>query len=456
VVRALECCATAIVAAIALQSPQPRATLLTVPQGETASYQLFAGSARVSGDGRFIAWASRARLADADRDELADIYVLDRASGAVTLESLEVAGQTIRADCERPRLSADGRYLVFETDVVAADGTSPQHVIVLRDRVMDAARWVARSVTGAAANDWSGHADISADGGTVVFSSAATNLVAGRDVNGFIPDVYHADTATRVIRRISLDARGQPHPEDASIRPSVSADGRYVAFASAAGLDAEVHRPPSPSRRSTQRPLQLYVRDVQLGVTERLRLAGDGVEPDGASRHPAISGDGRYVAFVSDATNLARGDRNRSPDVFLHDRNQRTTRLVSRSASQGGTANGVSTEPAISSDGRFVVFQSEASDMVCERRCPAEKADINLVSDVFRFDRETGSVMRLSADAAAGWMEESGGPAVSASGEVVAFTSRHPVSGQDLANDFDLFIRVPDAREKVFGAAHRR
>ena len=453
-VRVLERGATAMIAVIALQSPQPPVTLLTVPQGETSSNQLVAGSARVSADGRFIAWASRARLAAADRDETADIYVLDRASGEVTLESLEVAGQPIRADCIRPRLTADGRYLVFETDVAGADGASSQHVVVLRDRVVDATRYVTQSVTGAAANDWSGHADISADGGTVVFSSAATNLVAGPDVNASIVDVYHADTVTRVIRRVSLDTHGQQQPEDASIKPSVSADGRYVAFASAAGLDAEVRLP--PSRRSKHRPLQVYVRDVQLGVTKRLRLAADGVEPDGASRHPVLSGDGRYVAFVSDATNLIRGDRNRSSDVFLHDRNQQTTRPVSRSASQGGTANGVSTEPVISSDGRFVVFQSEASDMLCAKQCPAENADINLVSDVFRFDRETGAVTRLSADATGGWMEESGGPAVSASGEVVAFTSRHPVSGQDVANDFDLFIRLPDGREQIFGAAPRR
>jgi hypothetical protein len=101
-----------------------------------------------------------------------------------------------------------------------------------------------------------------------------------------------------------------------------------------------------------------------------------------------------------------------------------------------------SRSPAISADGRFIAFQSDASDLVCARRCPEASEDINLVHDVFVFDRVTGAMTLVSADSAGGWMEESGAPAMDASGRLVAFTSRHPLHAQDLANDFDLFVRI--------------
>jgi hypothetical protein len=165
---------------------------------------------------------------------------------------------------------------------------------------------------------------------------------------------------------------------------------------------------------------QVYVRDNLLDTTIRV---SEGWEP-------AISGDGRYVAFVSGATNLVAGDRNRSPDVFLADLKAGSFELVSRSA-RGGSANGMSIAPALSADVRFVAFQSDASDLVCARRCGAADEDIN---------RRDHSMTRLSADAAGGWMEASVGPALDSAGDVIAFSSRHPIDAADVKNDFDLFI----------------
>jgi hypothetical protein len=164
--------------------------------------------------------------------------------------------------------------------------------------------------------------------------------------------------------------------------------------------------------------------------------------PDGASYDPAISRDGRYVAFVSQASNLARGDRNRSADVFLRDLHAQTTTVVSRRA-DGGTANGPSGNPAISAEGRFIAFQSEASDMVCTRRCPAAFEDVNLLSDIFLFDRVADRMTWISALPSGGWAEESSGPRVDDTGTIVTFASRHPIDDQDVSNDFDLFVRVP-------------
>ena len=162
--------------------------------------------------------------------------------------------------------------------------------------------------------------------------------------------------------------------------------------------------------------------------------------PDGSSSDPAISRDGRYVAFASEATNLVPGDRNRSADVFLRDLRTHSAVLVSRSAS-GGAANGRSGNPVVSADGRFVAFQSQASDLICARRCPAAAEDINLLSDVFLFDSLTSLMVRISAGPA-GWAEESAAPQIDAAADVIAFTSRHPIDAQDDRNDFDLFIRV--------------
>jgi hypothetical protein len=169
-------------------------------------------------------------------------------------------------------------------------------------------------------------------------------------------------------------------------------------------------------------------------------VGAGGSRLDGASHGPSISRDGRFVAFVSEATDLVRGDRNRSPDVFVADMQDRSTVLISRSA-RGGTGNGPSGSPAISADGRFVAFQSAASDLMCARRCPAAVEDVNLLPDVFLFDRAAQRMLPMSGDPAGGWAEESVAPQLDASGEIVVFTSRHPIDASDMRHDFDLFVR---------------
>ena len=391
--------------------------------------------AGLNADGRWVAFDSYARLAPADTNNHRDIYVLDRTTGRVTLESLTPEGQVLSGDSAYPRLSGDGRYLVFETALSVGDGTVMGTEIVLRDRVQNTARRVSRGTSEGSVQESSRAPAISEDGRVVAFASGATDLVAGRDENGTKEDVYLFEVTTGLVRRISVDSQGVQRPDGASFAPSVSADGRYVAFTSTATLDG------GEARSSSGRPVaSVYVRDLQLGVTERVSVCPDGMLPDGGSSDPAISRDGRYVAFASEATNLVPGDRNRSADVFLRDLRTHSSVLISRSAN-GGAANGRSGNPAVSADGRFVAFQSQASDLICARRCPAAVEDINLLSDVFLFDRGNGVMIRISAGPD-GWAEESAAPQVNAAGDVIAFTSRHPIDAQDDRNDFDLFIRV--------------
>jgi Tol biopolymer transport system component len=270
----------------------------------------------------------------------------------------------------------------------------------------------------------------------VVFTSSATNLVDDPDANGQAEDVYRYDLSSGAISRVSLDQAGRQPSAGASFGPSVSADGRYVAFSSTARFD---DRPAPP--RPTRPVVHLYVRDLTTSATTRVSARPDGAPPNGSSYDAAISADGRYVAFVSDATDLVKGDGNRASDVFLFDASTRTTVLVSRSEG-AGSANGKSRYPAISAGGTIVTFQSDASDLTCSKRCAPETRDINLVADVFVYDVRTRMVSRISTGRKS-WSEPSVGPGVDGTGTVIAFSSRHPRESRDDGDDYDLFVRLP-------------
>jgi Tol biopolymer transport system component len=409
-------------------------SMVTVRQADNRPSSMARSAPSVSRDGRYVAFTSYARLVDADTNDLLDVYVLDRVSGRVTVETEPSLDTHAGRDNDRPRLSGDGRFLVYESNRqrTGPDDVLPDWVIGLRDRQTASVRIVSRE--GRVPDGASRGAEVSADGRLVVFSSSATNLVDGPDANGISEDVYAYDIGSGTITRVSVDSSGRQPEAGSSFAPSVSDNGRYIAFTSTAVFDTM-----RPARPSSNRPLaEVYVRDTVLGTTTRTSAGPDGGWPNGPSYAPAISGRGRYVAFVSDAANLVSRDRNGYPDVFVRDLEQRTTMLVSRSVS-GGSANGPSVNPAIASDGEIVAFQSDASDLVCAARCPDGRRDINLVSDVFLFNRATTSVECISRGRQT-WMEPSLYPAIDGSGSVVAFSSRHPIEADDTSNDLDLFV----------------
>ena len=429
---------TAIALGICLgaQPQQPLSTFLIAPQRDAWRSASSTPGSSLSADGRSIAFESYARLAPADTNKYCDVYVLERATGRVTLESVSTGGEVLPGGGSTPRLSGDGRYLVFDTVIQAADSLATGTEIVLRDRTQQTTRWVSRNPSGAVPAGSSRHPAISGDGRIVGFASSVADLVAGRDENGNSEDVYLFEVATGRTRRINTDSQSLQRSDGASYSPSISGDGRYVAFTSTARLDG------GPAVFTAGRPVaSIYVRDTELGTTERVSLHAAGMPPDGHSSDPSISRDGRYVVFASEATNLVPGDRNRSPDIFLRDLRRLSLVLISR-ATSGGPANGASRTPVVSGDGRFVAFQSEASDLICARRCPAADEDINLVPDVFRFDRLTGLMIRISGGSGGGWPEESSSPQFDSAGEVIAFASRHPIDEQDISHDFDLFVRI--------------
>jgi Tol biopolymer transport system component len=435
--------AALLISVVLYSNPQPGASFVTVAQHDGARSLASMASVDVSADGRFVAFESYAQLVPADTDTNRDIYLLDRASGKVTLESSMFSRFT---DNAHPRLSAEGRWLVFE----AEQEVEVLHLLRIEIAVVDRASGSMRLVMaphGEGSNGSSHSPEISDDGRVIVFSSVATNLVDGVDANGMLEDVYAMDTSSGTVRRISVDTAGKQPSTGFSFSPTISGDGRVIAFTSSAPLTPSTGRPSAPTGLAAGFALrQVYVRDENTKTTTQISVGENGEWPDGASVRPAVSADGRYVAFTSEATRLVKNDTNRVADVFLHDRTTATTRIVTH-GSDGRPANGRSTAPAISSDGRFIVLQSDASNLVCAKRCAAPDDDLNLLWDVFRWDRDHDTIVRLSDDALGPWAEPSIGPALDAFGGIVAFASRHPMDASDRANDFDLFVRdVPDAQ----------
>src|SRR5438552_4844963 len=224
---------------------------------------------------------------------------------------------------------------------------------------------------GTEANGASLRSAISAAGRFVAFDSAATDLVAA-DTNG-VSDVFVHDRQTGATERVSVACGGAQGDGSSGLigfafPPALSADGRFIAFISSAT---------SLVAGDTNGATDVFVHDRQTGTTERVSVASGGTQSNGASLGSALSADGRLVAFQSDATNLVVGDTNGTTDVFVRGRQTGTTARVSV-ASDGTQANDVSGYPALSADGRFVAFHSKATNLVA--------GDANGANDVFVHD----------------------------------------------------------------------
>ena len=268
---------------------------------------------------------------------------------------------------------------------------------------------------------------MSADGKYVAFVSASEGFSVSDD--NALDDVFLKDRETGVIERVSRCGNVGVCGDDAnggSRAPAVSNTGRYVVFES----DATNHL-----TGDTNGATDIFLRDRQTGTLQRVSVTDAEAQANGASTAPRISDDGRYVAFVSSASNLVTGDTNSADDVFVRDRTAGTTTRVSISTG-GVQGNGFSTNPDVSADGRFVTFLSEATNLV--------GADTNFFPDVFVRDRQTNTTTRVSVSTAGVQGDgTTGDPTISDNGAVVAFTSG---SGNLVAGDgnfdFDIFVRV--------------
>jgi hypothetical protein len=249
-------------------------------------------------------------------------------------------------------MSSDGRYLAFTTmfGLAAADTNGVSDVYVY-DRGTRTVALISQSASGGTGNSVSRNARISADGRYVVFESFANNLVAGDTNSAF--DVFRRDRLTGETVRVSVTSGGG-QASGSSTDPRVSDDGNLVAFASTA-FDLVANDANGAS--------DIFVRDISAGTTTRVSVSTIGGDADLPSTEPAISGDGRVVAFTSAATNLVPGDSNGVSDTFVRDLVAGTTARVSVS-STGGQADKASAGASLSRDGRFISFLSSATNLV--------------------------------------------------------------------------------------------
>ena len=311
------------------------------------------GSPAISGDGQIVAFYSDAsNLVAGDTNAQPDVFVRLRGVGVTELISVASDGTQGNGPSVSPSISADGRFVAFQSqasNLVPGDTNGAADIFV-RDRVAHTTERVCGGVQG---NRFSFSPAISADGNVVAFASAATNLVPG-DTNGQL-DIFVCTRSTGSIERVSIAGDGTQGDGD-SILPAINGDGSVVGFKSLAD---------NLVSGDNNNVVDVFVRDRAAGTTERISVNVNGGDANDFSFPPSISRDGRYVAFASFGTNIVPNDINHSSDVFVRDRRNAVTVQVDKNV-RGEAANGGVPDiaPAISGDGKQVAFVSFATNLV--------------------------------------------------------------------------------------------
>lgn len=372
----------------------------------------------ISGNGRYVAFESdSSNLVAGDTNGTSDIFVHDLLTGATTVASAGPGG--VPAGGSSPAISEDGRFVAFSSgaaDLVSGDTNGIDDIFV-RDRQTGETSRISVASDGLESNGISDFPDISADGRFVAFNSEATNLV-GSDTNGS-EDVFVHDRVTGETIRASVDSNGA-ESNGGSGPAAISADGQRVAFSSGAN---------NLVSGDTNGETDVFVHDLQTGATTRASVSSGGAQADGFGRDPAISGDGRFVAFASDATNLAGGDTLGFEYIYVHDLQTGLT-TPEWQFTDGTQMIGNSFFPAISHDGRYVAFGFD------------DRGDGMAFFDIYLRDRQSGATSRVPVSVSGGAANDSSfGPSISGDGQFTAFWSQanNLVSG-DTNGVEDIFV----------------
>jgi Tol biopolymer transport system component len=328
----------------------------------------YSGSPSISADGRYVVFSSDAEnLVPNDGNNRKDIFVRDRKTKKTYRVSLNSAEEEADGSSDDPSISADGRFVTFQSDAenLASIDTEGRQNVYLRDRKKGITRLISIGIGGAAANGESsicgGYAPaISADGRYVAFHSEANNIVPN-DLNGK-GDVFVRSWKAGKTRRVSVSSAGLEGNIGGSSYCSISAGGKLVAFES----DSENLVP-----HDTKGVTDVFVHNWKTRKTARVSLTARGTESKAWSGYSGISANGRFVIFESPDGNLVKGDKNGRDDLFVHDRWTSTTRRVTFGKKGGTNGNGYGW---ISSNGRFIVYESDLLLV---------KHDTNGVTDIF-------------------------------------------------------------------------
>jgi uncharacterized repeat protein (TIGR01451 family) len=354
-----------------------------VPADTNSNFFGISTAPAISDDGRYVAFKSDAsNLVKGDRNELTDVFVRDRAAGTTERISGDGGG-------DNPGISPDGNFVAFET--FDFDGDFAQD-IYLRDRATGTIERISVSHDGG--EIFSPSEDpVVANGPVVAFASSAPNLVPDdgqSNVDVFVRDLSGPSPTTE---RVSVSSDEAPAGEfDTSRNPAITSDGRFVAFQSNAQNFTAVAQTAFFS--------DIFVRDRQDGTTVLASPSGAGGEASGQSEDPEISADGRFVAFASFASDLIAGapdpDGELVRDAFVRDLTSEPTEMVSvngahEHATRDGNHDDVGAGP-VSADGLVTLMGTQADNLFA--------GDDNLVNDVYVSDRRPAADLSLEkADA---------------------------------------------------------
>lgn len=390
----------------------------------------------ISANGRYVAftsWATNIAGAAAGLPvPVPAVYVRDRRTDKTV--RVPLPPQFGGGQAAEPAISADGNVVAYTYQPppgLIAQGS----YVVAWDRKAGTTRIVSRTEKGTPA-DRSRQPSVSDDGRFIAYASDNPAIV-NPDLNETDTDVFRYDRRTQKTILVSVSWTGESAFGDSS-QPAISGDGTQVAFSSDAGdslLDED-----------TGNGLQVYLRDIPAKRTERISVPPDGGPANGIAGAPSISADGRYVAFEAEATNLVAGDDDRAADVFRRDRRRGETILVSVTPG-GAPGNAVSGQPAITRDGRMVAFASSATDLLAAPTGAVAgrlAAVANLRdAEVYERDLATGETIMISVSLSGGpGGRRSLAPAVAGNGRFVAWMSTSDVLVKGDNGGFaDVFLR---------------
>jgi Tol biopolymer transport system component len=384
----------------------------------------------ITPDGRFVVFDSGAEnLVANDNNVFRDVFIHNRNTGKTRRVSVTSSGEQSESDdSSDASVSSDGRFVVFTSfadDLVNSDNNTFVDVFI-HDRRTGKTRRISRK-DGAVPDGHSSDPKISGNGMFVVFASDAENLTFNDDNE--LEDVFIYNRRTKKIRLVSLRSNEAQTADDRSYFPTVSRDGTRVAFVSS---DEDL----VPGDDNTEQ--DVFLRNRKTGRTRRLSVSSNGDQADSGSSRPTISDNGNVVTFESHSTDLVGNDENMQEDIFVHVIATHRTRRVSLLSNGDEFEGGGCEDAVISTNGRFVAFESRATNL------PGVHPDSD--EDVLIHDRRTGRTRLLNRDSDGnqGGDGDSSDPAISGDGRVVAFESLVEDLVPEDDNTFsDIFVRAP-------------
>lgn len=377
----------------------------------------------LSANGRYVAFSSNNdNLVEGDTNGTYDVFVYDLRDNAMIRVSVSSEGIQGNGESVSPKIKGNGRFVVFESEAANLDHSDcNDNVDVFRHDVKTGeTSLVSCNGDGEPGNDDSGCPSITPDGKFVSFTSRATNLVPN-DTNN-LKDVFVKNMETGAVERVSVAGDGSQamafDAMNASDDTSISSDGRFVVFSSAAYNLVE---------NDDNNMVDVFLHDRQTGNTTRVSVGSKGEEGNSYSHSPVISGNGEYVTYDACASNLVPGDTNKTFDIFLYEVKTGKTTLISRS-SGGVISNGESQCPVIDETGKHIAYSSLATNLTPEREG---------ILNIYVYDRIDGKTYLASrvpselkhiktiADA----RKYLGNPGISGDGSSVTyyFSAHHPL-----------------------------